>query len=105
MTSYQWRNVDSVVLVFYLKLSVGLAMSYSVNVNIKIKCTEAAGEAQRCTVHSQLSADQQVWSSGFPQASPAGDALTCGFCLKISYGDCALERVDARSRFQINMAE
>ena len=64
-------------------------MSYSENVNIKGKCTEAAGEAQKCTVRSQLSADHQAWSSGFPQASPAGDALLWGFCFKISYGDCA----------------
>ena len=54
-------------------------MSYSVNVNIKGKCNEAAGEAQKCTVRSQLSADHQAWSSGFPQASPAGDALLCVF--------------------------
>ena len=54
-------------------------MSYSVNVNIRSTYTEAAGEAQKCTVRSQLSPDQQAWSSGFPQAAPAGDALLYGF--------------------------
>ena len=64
-------------------------MSYNVNVNKKGKCSESAGEAQKCTVHTQLRVEQQEWSSGFPQASPAGDALLCGFCFKISYGYCA----------------
>ena len=61
-------------------------MSYSVIIIIKGKCTEAAGEAQKCAVCSQLSPDQQVWSSGFPQASPAGDALICGFVSKYLMG-------------------
>ena len=64
-------------------------MSYNVNVNKKGKCSESAGEAQKCTVHTQLRVEQQEWSSGFPQASLAGDALLCGFCLKISDGDCS----------------
>ena len=59
---------------------------YSVNVNIRSKYTEAAGEAQKCTVRSQLSPDQKAWSSGFPQASPAGDALICGFVSKYLMG-------------------